>query len=131
MEQLSMFDLMMPPPAVPETDEPTWFRVDLDKKGHSYAEIGIKRNGDGTWCATTRDTFQGFCGHGGPFWGEYLSFQEALRLRLDFLRRGYQTMADGKAGSCCTSKHEAMARVGLKWIDQLAADHRIQMRSDA
>lgn len=129
MQQLAFrFD---PAPAAPVTDEPTWFRISLDKKGHSYAEIGIKRNEDGTWCATSRDSFQGFCGHGGPFWGEYATFNHALSSRLDYLRRGYQTMADGNAGSCCTSRHEAMARTGLKWLQSIADEYRLQLRNDS
>ncbi len=118
-------------PAPPVTDEPTWFRINLDKKGLSYAEIGIIRNSDGTWSAKTRDSFQGFCGHGGPFWGEYPTFNEALAYRLDYLRRGYQTMADGKAGSCSTARHEAMARVGLKWLDDIADEYQIQSRDQS
>jgi hypothetical protein len=123
-QQLSIFDILEPPPA-PPTDRPTWFRINLDKKGHSYAEIGVHSNGDGTWACTSRDTLQGFCGHGGPFFGKFASFNEALFSRIEYLRRGYQNMADGKAGSCCTPKHQAMARVGLKWLDDLMIEHRI------
>ncbi|APO67397.1 hypothetical protein IE4872_CH01768 [Rhizobium gallicum] len=83
------------------------------QEGRSYCHIGIVRNDDGTWSASTRDNLRGFCGHGGPFWGQYASFNDALANRINFLRRGYQTIIDGKAGSCCTSTHQAMARKGM------------------
>jgi hypothetical protein len=70
MQQLSMLDIMMPPPP-PDEDVPTWFKTKLDKSGASYIEIGICRNDDGTWSRATRDNLQGWCGHGGPFYGEF------------------------------------------------------------
>lgn len=117
------FNFNAPPPA-PVDATPKWFRTMLDKN-YSYVEIGIMRNDNGTWSASTRDSFQGFCGHGGPFWGEYASFNAALANRLDYLRRGYQAMVDGHAGSCCTDKHKAMARKGMKWLDELAAEYDV------
>jgi hypothetical protein len=125
MQQLG-FDFLRTAPPEPIDKAPVWFRVRLDKK-YSYGEIGVARNEDGTWARSTRDQFQGFCGHGGPFWGEHRSFDEALTYCLRYLYGSWSRLADGKAGSCCTSSHIAMARLGLKWLNTVAGENGIDM----
>lgn len=115
-----------PPKAPPIDSAPTVMHVKLDKK-YSYGEIGIRRNDDGTWACTTRDQFQGYCGHGGPFWGKHETFDAALIYCLRYLYGSWWRLANGRAGSCCTSTHIAMAKAGLKWLHQVADEHAIDM----
>lgn len=124
MQQLSMFDLMMPPPP-PVIDAPTWFKTELDKKGWSYGHIGVTPNGDGTWAYTTRDNFGGYCGHGGPFHGSYPSFDEALATAIARLYCGWKQISDRMNDSCCKENHRAMARKGMAWLESLEAEYGV------
>lgn len=119
------FEFMKAAPVVID-GEPVRMHVKLDKK-YSYGEIAVRRNDDGTWSRTTRDQFQGFCGHGGPFWGSHASFDDALIYCLRSLYGSWWRLANGHAGSCCASSHIAMAKAGIKWLHQIADDHSIDM----
>ncbi len=124
MQQLSMFDLMIPPPA-PVLDAPTWFKTDLDKKGWSYGKIGVAPNGDGTWAYNTGDNFGGYCGHGGPFHGSYPSFDEALGTAIARLYCGWKKISERMNDSCCKENHRAMAKKGLAWLESLEAEYGV------
>jgi hypothetical protein len=128
MQQLSMLDIMMPPPP-PDEDVPTWFKTKLDKSGASYIEIGIRPNGDGTWSRATRDNLQGWCGHGGPFYGKFPTFLEALQTSIRRMWDSY-TWKSADNDSVQTERHRAMGRAGLKWLDELAAQYGINMGED-
>lgn len=121
-QQLSMFDMMMPAPAL-VLDAPTWFKTSLDKKGWSYARIGIAPNGDGTWAYSTADNFGGYCGHDGPFHGAYRSFDEALEIAVGRLHGGWKQISERMNDSCCGEKHRAMAKAGLDWLASLRDGH--------
>ncbi|WP_457663981.1 hypothetical protein [Sinorhizobium medicae] len=124
VSQLS-FNFFDPPPA-PVSTEPTWFKIELDKKGWSYGHIGIKRNDDGTWSYTTRDNFGGYCGHGGPFHGQWESFDEALEIAISRLWKSWRHISEQTRDSVCSEKHRAMARKGMAWLDELAAEYQVQ-----
>jgi hypothetical protein len=120
-----------PLPAPPVDDLPRWFETKLDKKGTSYLKIGIMRNADGTWSRSTRDNLQGWCGHGGPFYGDRPTFAAALEWAIRDLRKSYQWKSEDRHDSVQTDRHRAMGRAGLEWLDELAAEHGIQLRTDA
>lgn len=112
-----------PPPPVPASDEPVWFRMNLDKKGWSYGEIGIMRNDDGTWSISTSDSIGGYCGHGGPFWGEHASFEAALTKAILMMRGRWADISVRMNDSCCGENHRRAARKGVEWMDSLAAEY--------
>lgn len=120
-----------PAPAPPIDTAPKWFKIELDKKGWSYGHIGVMRNDDGTWSYTTKDNFGGYCGHGGPFWGAYESFEAALEIAATKMHRSWLSISQRTNDSCCGDNHRAMARKGMAWLDALAAEYGIQLRTDA
>jgi hypothetical protein len=121
--QLS-FSFDSPPPA-PIDSEPQWFKIELDKKGWSYGHIGVMRNDDATWSYATRDQFGGYCGHGGPFHGAYESFDEALEIAISRLWKSWRSISERMNDSVCTEKHRVMARKGMAWLDDLAAEYGV------
>ena len=80
-----MLELMMPAPALPVA-EPLWLTTNLDKSGWSWGKIGIVANGDGTWSINTGDSVGGYCGHGGPFYGEHASLTSLIFLLVSSIR---------------------------------------------
>ncbi|TAV89289.1 hypothetical protein [Rhizobium leguminosarum] len=124
MQQLSMLDLMMPPPA-PTVAEPLWLRTNLDKSGWSYGKIGIMPNGDGTWALNTRDSVGGYCGHGGPFWGEHASFKDALTAAVKMMHGRWADISVRMDDSCCQESHRRVARKGLDWLAGIEAEYGV------
>ncbi len=123
MHQLAFRFDAAPMPAI--AAEPQWFKINLDKKGWSYGHIGVRCNDDGTWSYTTRDSFGGYCGHGGPFHGSYADFDEALELAIARLWKGWSSISERMNDSCCKENHRAMAKKGLAWLDGLAVEYGV------
>lgn len=129
MQQIAFnFD---PPKAPPVDSVPVWFKTDLDKKGWSYGHVCVVRNDDGTWAYTTSDNFGGYCGHGGPFHGSYETFDIALETAILRPYCGWLKISQRMNDSCCKENHRVMARKGIEWLEALANDHGISMRTDA
>ncbi|MDK4720103.1 hypothetical protein PH552_12185 [Rhizobium sp. CNPSo 3968] len=124
MQQLSMFSLMTPPPA-PTRAEPLWLRTKLDKSGWSWGEIGIMANSGGTWSISTGDSVGGYCGHGGPFWGEHASFKEALIAAVRMMHGRWADISVRMNDSCCQESHRRVARKGLEWLEGIEAEYGV------
>lgn len=116
-----------PVPASLSVEGAKVFSCKLDKSGRSYVEIGVKRNSDGTWSHRTSDNFHMWCGHGGPFHGAFCSFDDALRQSIRVLALSCRHAARETHDGVQTETHRAMARRGLKWLEDLAAEHQIDL----
>lgn len=124
MQQLSMLELMMPAPVLPVA-EPLWLTTNLDKSGWSWGKIGIVANADGTWSINTGDSVGGYCGHGGPFWGEHASFKEALTAAVAFMHSRWADISVRMNDSCCQESHRRVARKGLEWLASIEIEYGV------
>lgn len=116
-----------PVPASLSVDGVQVFSCKLDKGGRSYVEIGVKRNSDGTWSHRTSDNFHMWCGHGGPFHGAFSSFDDALRQSIRVLALSCRHATRETRDGVQPEAHRAMVRHGLKWLEDLAAEHQIDL----
>lgn len=116
------FDFMR---KAPQAAGPTIIRTETGK--HSYAQIVIVPNSDGTWSEGTGDHFQGYCGHGYPAHGSYASFDMALKTSGKRLARSWTRIANETRDSVCTETHRTIARRALAWLETVLADHGIDM----
>ncbi len=116
-----------PVPARIPADGAQVFACKLDESGRSFVEIGVKPNSDGTWSRRTSDNFHRWCGQCGPFYGAFETFDDAFRQSVSTLARSFPHSAGETRDGVQTETHRAMARRGLKWLEDLAAGHQIDL----
>ncbi|MBA4774319.1 MAG: hypothetical protein H2044_01525 [Rhizobiales bacterium] len=103
------------------------FYCKLDKSGRSFIEIGVKRNSDGTWSRRTADNFHMWCGHGGPFYAAFTTFDDALAQCVRALVSSYRGAVREARDGVQTEAHRSMARHGLRWLEDLASEYQIDL----
>lgn len=123
-QQLDMF--AMPPP-LPIGPEPLQLRFSVDAKRpwSSYAEAFVRQNEDGSWSARDSYAVNMYCGGGGPYWGEFETFRDALATCIKRLLKTCRYVAFEDKSSCCGTAQRRDATKLVEWLEATAREYGV------
>lgn len=123
-QQLDMFAMPAPMPIGPE---PLCLRFSVDAKRpwSSYAEAFVRENEDGTWSARDSYAVNMYCGGGGPYWGNYSTFRDALKICIDRLLKTCRFVAFTDKSSCCGESQRRDAKKLVEWLEGIASEYGV------